>query len=109
MTFEEIQRTIEQMLAIQRELQESQLRLQSAQYRDREDIQQILAIQRDMQESQLNIQDSQIRLIEQTDRQQRILDRLIGYSITASSDNLNLEEKMAALEARVTKIEGGNN
>ncbi|GAC1469180.1 MAG: hypothetical protein NVSMB70_14310 [Chamaesiphon sp.] len=39
MTFEEMQEIIKGILAVQRELQESQLRFQSAQTRDREDIQ----------------------------------------------------------------------
>lgn len=70
MTPQEIQRTIEQMLSIQRELQESQIR-------QGEDI----------------------------ERLTRIVDRLIGYSITAESDRLTLEERMNALEQRVRRIE----
>jgi hypothetical protein len=71
MTFEEIQRTIEQMLGIQRELQEGQL-----------------------------------KLYEQQQRQTRILDQLIGYSISAESGRLDLEEKMTLLESRVKRLEG---
>ncbi len=71
MTFEEIQRTIEQMLSIQRELQEGQL-----------------------------------KLYEQQQRQTRILDQLIGYSISAESGRLDLEEKMTLLESRVKRLEG---
>jgi hypothetical protein len=71
MTFEEIQRTIEQMLSIQRELQEGQL-----------------------------------KLYEQQQRQTRILDQLIGYSISAESGRLDLEDKMTLLENRVKRLEG---
>jgi polyhydroxyalkanoate synthesis regulator phasin len=73
MTPEEIQRTIEQMLAVQRELQETQLR-------QRDDI----------------------------DRLIRLVDRLIGYSITNESDHLSLEERMTALERRVRRLEPEN-
>jgi len=73
MTPEEIQRTIEQMLAVQRELQETQLR------------------QRD-----------------EIDRMLRLVDRLIGYSITNESDHLSLEERMTALERRVRRLEPEN-
>jgi hypothetical protein len=71
MTFEEIQRTIEQMLGIQRELQEGQL-----------------------------------KLYEQQQRQARILEQLIGYSISAESGKLDLEDKMTLLENRVKRLEG---
>lgn len=73
MTPEEIQRTIEQMLAIQRELQNSQIQ-------QRDDI----------------------------DRLVRLVDRLIGYSITNESDHISLEERMAALERRVRRLEPEN-
>ncbi len=69
MTVDEIQRIIEQMLSVQRELQESQLRIQESQLRDRQDIE---------------------SLIENSSRQQRLLDRLIGYSITTESNILDL-------------------
>ena len=70
MTFEEFQRTLEQMLAVQRELQEGQL-----------------------------------RLYEQQERQTKILNQLIGYSISAESGRLDLEEKMMQLENRVRRLE----
>jgi hypothetical protein len=119
MTFDEIQRTIEQMLAVQRELQESQLRLQESQARDRQDIEQMLAVQRELQEGQLRLQESQLRLqedqlrdrqdiallLENSIRQQRLLDRLIGYSITTESNHLDLEERLNALERKVRRLE----
>lgn len=57
MTVEEIERIIEQMLGIQRNLQEGQVRLQESQIKDRQDIE---------------------LLIEQSKRQERIMERLIG-------------------------------
>lgn len=70
MNFEEFQQTLEQMLAIQRELQEGQL-----------------------------------RLYEQQERQTKILNQLIGYSISAESSKLDLEESMMQLENRVRRLE----
>jgi hypothetical protein len=70
MTFEEIQKILEQMLAVQRELQETQ-----------------------------------IAMTERARQQDRRIERLIGYSITAESDRLDLEERLAALERRMKKLE----
>jgi polyhydroxyalkanoate synthesis regulator phasin len=70
MTFEEMQQTLEQMLAVQRELQNSQLRLLEAQ-----------------------------------ERQQGILDQLVGYSLSNESDHLDLQERLNALEQRLKRLE----
>jgi polyhydroxyalkanoate synthesis regulator phasin len=70
MTFEEMQQTLEQMLAVQRELQNSQLRLLEAQ-----------------------------------ERQQGILDQLVGYSLSNESDHLDLQERLNALEKRLKRLE----
>ncbi len=80
MTFEEIQSILEQMLAVQRDLQESQLT-------QRQEIQDMLSYQ---------------------DRQQRLVDRLIGYSITNESDHLTLEERLNALGERIRRLESGD-
>lgn len=77
MTFEEIQTTIEGMLAVQRELQESQIRL--------------------TQQTQ--------QIAEQTQRQQKILDQLIGYSIIQESGQLDLQEQLLALQRRIERLE----
>lgn len=61
MTFEEIQKTIEEMLAVQKELQLGQLKIQENQQRDRQQMDQMLAISRELQERQLQFQDSQER------------------------------------------------
>ncbi|WP_017301484.1 hypothetical protein [Nodosilinea nodulosa] len=78
MTFDEIQQTLEQMLVVQRESQESQIA-------QRQEIQDMLAYQ---------------------ERQQRLVDRLIGYSITNESDHLTLEERLNALGERIKRLEG---
>lgn len=84
MTFEEIQQTLEQMLTVQRELQASQLDQRQRQIAQSQKIQDILAYQ---------------------EHQQRLLDRLIGYSITNESDHLTLEERLNALEQRIKRLE----
>jgi hypothetical protein len=84
MTVDEIQRIIEQMLSVQRELQGSQLRIQESQLRDRQDIE---------------------SLIENSSRQQRLLDRLIGYSITTESNHLDLEQRLNELERKFKRFE----
>jgi superfamily II DNA helicase RecQ len=76
MTFDEIQRTLEQMLAVQRELQESQLR-------QRQEIDQMLAYQ-------VNQQGQIDQLLAYQQSQQRLVDRLIGYSLSNESDHLDL-------------------
>jgi hypothetical protein len=80
MTFNKIQQTLEQMLVVQRELQESQIE-------HRQEIRDMVAYQ---------------------ERQQRLVDRLIGYSITNESDHLTLEERLNALEQRINQIESNN-
>ena len=84
MTFEEIQKTIEGMLAVQRDLQESQIRLTEQSQR------------------QQGILD---QLAEQSQRQQRILDQLIGYSINQESGQLDLQEQLLALQRRIERLE----
>jgi hypothetical protein len=105
MTFEEIQQIIQQMLAVQRDLQEGQLRIQECQEVDRQQIEQILGIQRDLQEGQLQQLGTVERLLVQSERQERILNQLIGYSITGESDRMDLEEKIRALGAKVKRLE----
>ncbi len=80
MTPEEMQQTFQQMFAVQRDLQETQLR-------------QLGAIE---------------KLLVQSERQERIMNQLIGYSIANESDHLDLEEKIRALGAKVKKLEDQN-
>jgi hypothetical protein len=76
MTFEEMQQIIQQMLAVQRNLQkgqlslqERQLNLQERQEADRQQIGQILGIQRDLQEGQIQQLGTIERLLIQSERQ----------------------------------------
>jgi sialic acid synthase SpsE len=105
MTFEEIQQIIQQMLSVQRDLQEGQLRIQERQETDRNQIGQILGIQRDLQEGQLQQLDALEKLLVQSERQERIMNQLIGYSITGESDRLDLDEKIRALGVKVKRLE----
>jgi hypothetical protein len=105
MTFEEIQQIIQQMLAVQRDLQEGQLRLQERQEVDRQQIEQMLGIQRNLQEGQLQQLGTIEKILIQSERQERIMNQLIGYSITGESDRLDLEEKIRALGAKVKRLE----
>ncbi|HAG80287.1 MAG TPA: hypothetical protein DCL61_03730 [Cyanobacteria bacterium UBA12227] len=91
MTFEEIQKTIEGMLAVQRDLQESQIRLTEQSQRQQQTL-----------ERQQGILD---QLAEQSQRQQRILDQLIGYSINQESGQLDLQEQLLALQRRIERLE----
>ncbi len=101
MTFEEMQKIIEGMLAVQRELQESQLELKERQLEFEES-----------QETQKVVLDELIQqygdLAKHSIRQREILDRLIGYSLTNESDHLDLEEKLQRLETRMKRIENPN-
>ncbi len=105
MTFEEIQQMLELLLAVQREIQESQLR-------NREDINLLIEQSRQSRED-INLLIEQSRqsredinlLIEQSRQQNKNIERLIGYSITVESDHLDLEERFATLERRVKKLE----
>lgn len=94
MTFEEMQKIIEGMLAVQRQLQERPIKFEQS------------------QEAQKDVLGELIQrygnLAEDSIRQKEILDRLIGYSLTNETDHLNLQEKLQALEARMKRIESQN-
>jgi hypothetical protein len=123
MTPEEIQRTIEGMLSVQRELQEGQLKLQETQYqfqaeqqqlqetqkKDRETIEQMLSVQRDLQEGQMQVLDALSSLIEVSNRNERRIEQLVGYSITNESDRLDLQQQVEDLKRRVERLESQNN
>jgi hypothetical protein len=122
MTPEEIQTTLEQMLAVQRELQEGQLRLQEGHIRLQEGYIRLQEGDLRLQERQRKLQEDQEAqkavldgLIERygnlsanSERQQRILEQLIGYSLTNESEHMTLEEKLEALQARVQRLENRN-
>ncbi|OIP68580.1 MAG: hypothetical protein AUK48_15665 [Oscillatoriales cyanobacterium CG2_30_44_21] len=100
MTFEEMQAVIAGMLEVQRNLQESQLR-------DRQDIlllieqtKQLSSVQRSIQEDQIRDRQDIELLIERGKQQEKIVDRLIGYSLAYESDKLDLEQRMTELERK---------
>ena len=102
MTPEEIQKTLEQMLGVQREIQDSQLKLQDnllrleqSQSRLTEDISQLTE----------NISE----LTESSRRQDRRIEQLIGYSITAESERLDLEQRVRILERKFKRLENQEN
>lgn len=107
MTFEEMQTVIAGMLEVQRNLQESQLRDRQDILLLREDI--LLLIEQAKQTSsvQRNLQESQIRdrqdielMLERARQQERMIDRLIGYSLSYEADKLDLEQRMTELERK---------
>jgi hypothetical protein len=121
MTFEEMQAIIRDMLAVQRDLQEIQVRLHDIQLRDREDInrsredinrsredilllieqaKQMSAVQRSIQEDQIRDRQDIELLIERSTKQERMIDRLIGYSLSYEADKLDLEQRMTELERK---------
>jgi len=100
MTFEEMQAVISGMLEVQRNLQESQLR-------DRQDILLLIEQTKQLSSVQRNIQEDQIRdrqdlqlSIERSTKQERMIDRLIGYSLSHEADKLDLEQRMTELERK---------
>ena len=117
MTFDEIQATIEGMLAVQRELQESQLRQQQDSAKFERNIQSIhqeldrmLAVQLELQVSQIKQQQQnqatqkEIQdLLKAQQEQSRTVNQLIGYSLSNESDHLDLQERMKQLEERMNR------
>lgn len=84
MTPEEIQKAIEGMLAIQRELQNTQLR---------------------MSQEISDLKQSVSELNDIGRRHERRLEQLVGYSITSESDRLDVLERIISVEQRVSKLE----
>jgi NADP-dependent 3-hydroxy acid dehydrogenase YdfG len=105
MNFEEIQQIIEQMLGVQRALQESQLR-------DREDIDTLVETARLQREdidtlvetAKLQREDIDT-LVETAKLQNTNIERLLGYSITNASEHLDIEERFRVLESRLQHLE----
>ncbi|MEB3338184.1 MAG: hypothetical protein VKJ46_12025 [Leptolyngbyaceae bacterium] len=91
-----IETLLEQMAERQAEREEAHERFKT--WAEAE-VSQILAVQRDLQESDLRRRD-------ELDRLTQIADRLVGYSISAESDRLTLEERMLNLERRMRRLEG---
>lgn len=127
MTFEEIQKTIEGMLADQRELQEGQLKIQENQNQIQETQQQMQAKQAEdaerfnqqiteLREFQTELSrreavliDEVTRLIEVSNRHENRINQLIGYSITDESDRYHLMERVQDLDRRLRQLENQRN
>ncbi len=101
MTPEEIQRTIEGMLAVQKELQNSQLRFDSSLDRLGQDIS-------ELRESISELRESVTDLKDVSQRHERRIEQLIGYSITGETDRLDLLGRLTTLERRVNRLEQDN-
>lgn len=105
MTPEEIEKTIEQMLGIQRQIQESQL---NAEQKISDLSDQVAGLSDQvagLYEVSKTHNEAIGALIENSKQQDRRLEQLIGYSITAESDRLDLEERMRILERKVKKLQ----
>jgi hypothetical protein len=124
------EREMGKILAVQRDLQEGELRLQqrqaqyeaasqerqlrseaaSQEYRDRfeRDMARMSAVQQDLQEGQLRQMSAIQNLLISSECHERMVNQLIGYSITNESDHLDLEERMRALGAKMQRIEQQN-
>lgn len=107
MTFEEMQAVIASMLQVQQSLQESQLRDREDILLLREDIlllieqtKQVSSVQRNLQESQIRDREDIELLLEKSRQQERMVDRLVGYSISFESDKMDLEQRLTELERK---------
>ena len=105
MTPEEIQQTIEGMLAVQRDIQEKQLR-------NTEAIQQLdIRLNRISQQQEINIQAiallteniSNLNIISQ--RHENRLTQLYGYQMSADTDKLNIMQNLNDIKRRLNNIE----
>ena len=119
MTFEEIQKTIEGMLAVQRQLQERQIQLQESQFEFRERQLQFQDAQEQLKDAQEQLKDAQEReretlqimieeinqFIARSNRNERRIEQLIGYSITNESEHLDIEQRFRNLETRLEQLE----
>ena len=81
---EEIQKTLETMLTVQRELQEIQIK-------QSEDIKDLITQGKD--------------LIEQGKEQDRRIQQLVGYSITQATDFLDVQMSLRDIYTRLNKLE----
>ncbi|MGB5769965.1 MAG: hypothetical protein WBM32_08870 [Crocosphaera sp.] len=108
MTFEEIQKTIEGMLAVQRQLQESQMQLHSRQMQLQESQLELREAQEREKETLQVMIEEMNRFIERSNRNERRIEQLIGYSITNESEHLDIEQRFRNLEARLSDLENQN-
>lgn len=98
MTFEEIQETIQGMLSIQRELQNSQLRFAESLAESK---QETLSLRSSITELRESI--TELRQLSQS--HERRIEQLVGYSITGETDRLDVVQRLQNLERRVNRLE----
>ena len=109
MTPEEMREMIANMLKVQSELQQSQLKheaeikdLSDTTERIRDSINDLREIARGSLEG---INDLREIIADSNKRIDRQISNLVGYSLTAENERLSLEERMRILERRVDRIE----
>ena len=112
MTPEEIQQTIEGMLAVQRDIQERQLRNTEAIESNSKAIEQLgERIDRVSQQQEINLQAialltdniSNFNIINQ--RHENRLTQLYGYQMSADTDRLNIMQNLNDIKRRLNNIE----
>lgn len=115
MTAEEMQRIIEGMLAVQRELQSSQLKLLETTTANAEAIRELRETTtanaeaiRELRLETRDLKESTQQLNEISQRHERRMEQLIGYSITGESDRLDVLGRLQSLERRMRKLEQGD-
>ena len=98
MTFEEIQKTLEGMLQVQKDIQMQQLKNQDA-------IAQLTARQdrNDQQIALLTENISNLNIISQ--RHENRLSNLYGYQMSADTDRLNIMQNLLEIKGRLDNIE----
>ena len=102
MTPEEMREMIANMLKVQSELQQSQLK-HEAEIKDLSDsIDNLREIVRGSLEG---INDLREIIADSNNRIDRQISNLVSYSLTAENERLSLEERMRILERRVDRIE----
>lgn len=68
---------------------------------------QMLAVQKEIQESQLKLQESQLQNSQDIAELRKITSDLVGYSINQESDIQTVREDLQALKRRVDAIDRG--
>jgi hypothetical protein len=108
MTPEEIRNTLEQMLAVQREIQESQIRNTDNIARVDLQIQENAALIRDNREDIRSLKEDigtlVVEIAKLTVDQREKFNQFYGYHQSADSDRLNLLERVMKMEQEISQI-----